>query len=107
MFVIFDDWVEKAEKGGGGGGAEERNQPQTRKRLRRLEGKGFSPGAPLPTFITQKSAVIFEILLKAGKERAKRTFLVKEPALWKIDDLIPTFLRSCQENEGDLNDGLP
>jgi len=51
------------------------------KALKRLEGGIFNCQSPLDTFVTQRTAELFDVLVKDGQEQAT-SFLVKEPPDW-------------------------
>jgi len=54
------------------------------KALKRLEGGRFNHQSPLDTFVTQRTAELFDVFVKNGQERAT-SFLVKEPSDWSTD----------------------
>ena len=54
------------------------------KALKRLEGGRFNHQSPLDTLVTQRTAELFDVLVKDGQERAT-SFLVKELPDWSRD----------------------
>ena len=51
---------------------------------KRLEGGRFNHQRPLDTFVTQRTAELFDVLAKDGQKRAT-SFLLKEPPDWSTD----------------------
>jgi len=50
----------------------------------KVEGGSFNHQSPLDTFVTQRIAELFDVLVKHGQERAT-SFLIKEPPDWSTD----------------------
>ena len=51
---------------------------------KRLEGGRFNHQRPLDTFVTQRTAELFDVLVKDRQKRAT-SFLLKEPPDWSTD----------------------
>jgi len=59
-------------------------QPPKEKPLKRLDGKTFNNQNPLQSFITQRTMVLFDLLLNDGQDKAA-SFLAKDPSEWSTD----------------------
>ena len=82
-FAFFDDHVDAAVKKEMVKNLQHLPKPKALP-LKRLEGRRFNHQSPLDTFVTQRTAELFDVLVKDGQERAT-SFLVKEPSDWSTD----------------------
>lgn len=62
------------------------HKPPKSKALKRLDGKTFDPHSSLQSFITQRTAILFDLLIKNGQEKSS-IFLAKDPAEWPMDEV--------------------
>lgn len=60
-----------------------KQQPK-QKSLKRLDAATFDCHSPLSSFVTQRTAELFDLILKNGKEKAE-SFLKKESSEWEMD----------------------
>ena len=60
-----------------------KQQPK-QKSLKRLDAAIFSCYSTLSSFVTQRTAELFDLILKNGKEKAE-SFLMKESSEWEMD----------------------
>jgi hypothetical protein len=68
------------------------HRPPLQKVVKRLDGKTFNHQSPLDTFVTQRTAELFDLLMTDGTERAA-SFLSKDPETWTDD---PVFVEMQQ-----------
>ena len=78
-------------------------RPATSKGLKRLDRKLFVATNTLDTYVTEKTANIFDVLMDNGKSVAMESFLQKEPNQWPED---PTYkmLKNKAEQTKVVND---
>ena len=59
--------------------------PAKAKQLKRLDAKFFVTARNLDSYVTEKTANIFDVLMDNGKQMAATSFLLKEPDHWSED----------------------